>query len=160
VELGAYGEALIPEMVELEDDRITLAAVHAWVDHEVVKEVSGPLQRETLPHDPRLIDVPLPVRGVVLLPVGGSTGTAERVALPSTLAAPGELVDRLQLTAAVALPLLVVRFHLRTYVRTSIGRKGVVDSAHHGEWRSLVAHPAGGRAVAGSNPVSPIFPSS
>ncbi len=26
----------------------------------------------------------------------------------------------------------------------------------HGEWRSLVAHPAGGRAVAGSNPVSPI----
>ncbi len=30
------------------------------------------------------------------------------------------------------------------------------DSEHHGEWRSLVAHPAGGRAVAGSNPVSPI----
>src|SRR4051794_35348344 len=27
----------------------------------------------------------------------------------------------------------------------------------HGEWRSLVAHPAGGRAVAGSNPVSPIM---
>src|SRR5680860_1053798 len=26
----------------------------------------------------------------------------------------------------------------------------------HGEWRSLVAHSAGGRAVAGSNPVSPI----
>src|ERR1700761_3446227 len=26
-----------------------------------------------------------------------------------------------------------------------------------GEWRSLVAHSAGGRAVAGSNPVSPIF---
>ena len=26
----------------------------------------------------------------------------------------------------------------------------------HGEWRSLVAHPAGGRAVAGSNPASPI----
>ena len=25
----------------------------------------------------------------------------------------------------------------------------------YGEWRSLVAHPAGGRAVAGSNPVSP-----
>src|SRR4051794_38666343 len=28
-------------------------------------------------------------------------------------------------------------------------------SATHGEWRSLVAHPAGGRKVAGSNPVSP-----
>jgi hypothetical protein len=26
----------------------------------------------------------------------------------------------------------------------------------HGEWRSLVAHPAGGRAAAGSNPVSPM----
>ena len=31
-----------------------------------------------------------------------------------------------------------------------------LSSEHHGEWRSLVAHPAGGRAVAGSNPVSPI----
>src|SRR4051794_37507069 len=31
-----------------------------------------------------------------------------------------------------------------------------VRSHSHGEWRSLVAHPAGGRAVAGSNPVSPI----
>ena len=30
-----------------------------------------------------------------------------------------------------------------------------LDSTDHGEWRSLVAHPAGGRAVAGSNPVSP-----
>ena len=30
-----------------------------------------------------------------------------------------------------------------------------LSSADHGEWRSLVAHPAGGRAVAGSNPVSP-----
>jgi hypothetical protein len=33
---------------------------------------------------------------------------------------------------------------------------GRVESTRcHGEWRSLVAHPAGGRAVAGSNPVSP-----
>ena len=31
-----------------------------------------------------------------------------------------------------------------------------LSSIDHGEWRSLVAHPAGGRAVAGSNPVSPI----
>src|SRR4051794_2093306 len=31
-----------------------------------------------------------------------------------------------------------------------------VRRACPGEWRSLVAHPAGGRAVAGSNPVSPI----
>jgi hypothetical protein len=30
-----------------------------------------------------------------------------------------------------------------------------VESEGPGEWRSLVAHPAGGRAVAGSNPVSP-----
>ena len=32
-------------------------------------------------------------------------------------------------------------------------------SEPHGEWRSLVAHSAGGRAVAGSNPVSPIISS-
>src|ERR1700722_599253 len=33
---------------------------------------------------------------------------------------------------------------------------GGLSSPDHGEWRSLVAHPAGGRAVAGSNPVSPM----
>ena len=57
-------------------------------------------------------------------------------------------------------------------VRTACGRSVVVAQkpskllgrvrfpspacTSHGEWRSLVAHPAGGRAVAGSNPVSPI----
>src|SRR5829696_1926975 len=30
-----------------------------------------------------------------------------------------------------------------------------LGSTINGEWRSLVAHPAGGRAAAGSNPVSP-----
>ena len=30
------------------------------------------------------------------------------------------------------------------------------NALSHGEWRSLVAHSAGGRAVAGSNPASPI----
>ena len=51
----------------------------------------------------------------------------------------------------------------RTYVRARLGPIRLhwrcpvaVESTHHGEWRSLVAHPAGGRAVAGSNPVSPI----
>src|SRR5947209_3991003 len=54
--------------------------------------------------------------------------------------------------------------HLGTHVRVEAGRKrraprviSSVESPDHGEWRSLVAHPAGGRAVAGSNPVSPIF---
>ena len=45
----------------------------------------------------------------------------------------------------------------RTFCPGSVGppagRRIIED---HGEWRSLVAHPAGGRAVAGSNPVSPI----
>ncbi|MEA2207532.1 MAG: hypothetical protein QOF54_9 [Solirubrobacteraceae bacterium] len=47
----------------------------------------------------------------------------------------------------------------RTHVRIQVGHRSVgfaVESTGHGEWRSLVAHPAGGRAVAGSNPVSPI----
>jgi hypothetical protein len=35
-------------------------------------------------------------------------------------------------------------------------RRAVESVTIRGEWRSLVAHPAGGRAVAGSNPVSPI----
>jgi hypothetical protein len=37
----------------------------------------------------------------------------------------------------------------------SSARSGLESLLTHGEWRSLVAHPAGGRAVAGSNPVSP-----
>jgi hypothetical protein len=36
-----------------------------------------------------------------------------------------------------------------------VARRVGLSSPDHGEWRSLVAHPAGGRAVAGSNPVSP-----
>jgi hypothetical protein len=39
-------------------------------------------------------------------------------------------------------------------LRAAWGCRGY-DRRSHGEWRSLVAHPAGGRAVAGSNPVSP-----
>jgi hypothetical protein len=38
-------------------------------------------------------------------------------------------------------------------------RRSVRMQRPHGEWRSLVAHSAGGRAVAGSNPVSPIIAS-
>ena len=44
----------------------------------------------------------------------------------------------------------------RSLVRRSRSHGGGVESFDHGEWRSLVAHPAGGRAVAGSNPVSPM----
>ena len=38
---------------------------------------------------------------------------------------------------------------------SSVSSGSVESDRGHGEWRSLVAHPAGGRAVAGSNPVSP-----
>src|SRR3954451_19138445 len=40
----------------------------------------------------------------------------------------------------------------------ALGRASVSQS--HGAWRSLVAHSAGGRKVAGSNPVAPISPGS
>src|SRR3954462_2513954 len=58
--------------------------------------------------------------------------------------------------AAVA---LLARFQVvyRERAFAFVAHGSVVDSTDHGEWRSLVAHPAGGRAVAGSNPVSPIF---
>src|SRR5881227_510166 len=45
----------------------------------------------------------------------------------------------------------VARSHIFVLGASAAG----VESPDHGEWRSLVAHPAGGRAVAGSNPVSP-----
>ena len=41
----------------------------------------------------------------------------------------------------------------------ALGEWTPVECPYHGEWRSLVAHPAGGRAVAGSNPVSPTIKS-
>ena len=66
VELGADREPLVPKVVELEHDRVRVAAVDARMGHEVLDEIRGPLQRETLPQDPGLIDVALPVRRVVL----------------------------------------------------------------------------------------------
>ena len=70
---------------------------------------------------------------------------------------------RIRLAASTASSVhsdVFARFQLaRTYVRNACGRHlraMTVESRRHGEWRSLVAHPAGGRAVAGSNPVSPI----
>src|SRR6185437_8250911 len=46
------------------------------------------------------------------------------------------------------------RGHLTVRRRRPLLGSGIY-SLLHGAWRSLVAHPAGGRAVAGSNPAAP-----
>jgi hypothetical protein len=77
-------------------------------------------------------------------------------------AAPRKVRSGLALCAASA---AAVRLRISIHEHCShacsrSGRAVVADVRRievlHGEWRSLVAHPAGGRAVAGSNPVSPI----
>jgi hypothetical protein len=93
---------LIPEVVELEDDRVVLAAVHAAVICEVRQEKARALESERLLPLSRLVDIPLPVRRVVALVVGGSARPAEAVELTPRPATPGEIVQRLQLAAVTA----------------------------------------------------------
>jgi hypothetical protein len=50
------------KVVELEHDRVALAAVDARMFVEVVKEIGGALESERLLPGSRLIDVALPVR--------------------------------------------------------------------------------------------------
>ena len=84
-----------------------------------------------------------------------TAGPAERIPLTARLAPPRKLLLRLECPAPVALDDCRAVSHAKHMF--ALRPDGTpVHSRPHGEWRSLVAHPAGGRAVAGSNPVSPI----
>jgi hypothetical protein len=164
-------ELFVAKVVELEDDRIALATVHAGVLAEVGKQPVRALGNNAALPPGILVEVALPVRAVVLLLIGRSARPAIRVQLPELLATPREFPLRLLLMAAPASPHArkptdtngrsyrqedppanpVVRHQERTSPPRSVRMQ-----RPHGEWRSLVAHSAGGRAVAGSNPVSPI----
>lgn len=101
-ELGSYREGLVPDVVELEHDRVRLAAVDAGMRREVIDQPAGSLQRHELLPGLRLVDVPLPVRRVVLFAVRRATRPTHGVALTPT-PAPGELVRRFLLAAAATL---------------------------------------------------------
>jgi hypothetical protein len=156
-------------VVELEHQGILLAAVDAHVGAEELDQQSRPLRNHRLLANMGLRDVARAVRRVVLPLVLGQAAHAVVVPLASRFAAPGELGDGPGLAAATAAPegrfIAWGRHANRCSQRPPIPfvgaergpyEPGPVESDEgHGEWRSLVAHPAGGRAVAGSNPVSP-----
>jgi hypothetical protein len=149
-------ERLVAEVVELENHRVALAAVDAWVALEVGDQVRRPLKCQPLFSDTGLIDVPAPIGEIVLVVVLDAAGTAEVVALTQRF--PRQLIRippsgrRSGRTCAEA------RMRLsQTHVRIRLGRNFRTLTRHTGAWRSLVAHSAGGRKVAGSNPVAPTF---
>jgi hypothetical protein len=153
-------EVLVPEMVELQDEGVRLAAVDARPGAEEPDEIGGAFgdQRPFSPY--RVRHVALAMQRVVLLFIRGSARAAVVVPLTRCAPAPGKVRDRQEPAAASTGSLRIggrVR-HEHMFALRPDGRGGrpSLESTYHGEWRSLVAHPAGGRAVAGSNPVSPI----
>src|SRR5918992_2382532 len=95
-------EGLVSEVVELEDDRVGLAAVGAGVGAEVLDEIRRALERKLLLPAAGLLHGAQFIRQVVLAFVGRSTLAAHVVALTATLPPPIELAERLDLAAATA----------------------------------------------------------
>jgi hypothetical protein len=173
---GGNGEVLAVKVVELKDDRVGLAAVGAGMRAEELEQKRRTFGDERILPTRRGCNVPLAICDVVGSFVGGATRPAVCVEFPESPTVPGKLRGRLQLTAAAAPLALLAGRHEHTFpwradgswvcagaseVATPLphvapprGRRRI--GGYGGEWRSLVAHPAGGRAVAGSNPVSPI----
>src|SRR5215212_8382363 len=87
-------------MIELENDRVALAAVDAWMVVEVLDQKFRPLRVSPPVPCLRETDVLLTVRQVVLASILGLTGSAVVVALALRTAAPGEVRERLVLTAS------------------------------------------------------------
>jgi hypothetical protein len=100
---GRDVELLVTEVVEVEDDRIGLAAVRAWVRLEVLeKEDDAFVEVLGVAHS-RLRDVALPVQFVMVLSIGAPTRAAVTV---TTAPAPfrREVVDWFRLLTPTALP--------------------------------------------------------
>jgi hypothetical protein len=97
-------EALVPNVVELQDERVALAAVEAWLLAEEGDELSGALDNELSFPANRLRDVPVTMRRVVLAFVLRPTGPAVVVALAKRFAPPSVVRQGLALAAASADP--------------------------------------------------------
>jgi hypothetical protein len=80
---AADPEILVSKVVELEDERIGLTAVSAWVIAEVADQIGDAFDDDFPATACRGVDVLLFIRGVVLLLVSGTTLAAVVVALAS-----------------------------------------------------------------------------
>jgi hypothetical protein len=97
-------ELLVPQVIELEDDRIALATVDAWVLSQKRNQKEGPFFDQRLLSLASQGDVSLFVGQVMLSMVGRSAGPAIVVALPSCPPPPGEFIQRFLALAASASP--------------------------------------------------------
>jgi hypothetical protein len=92
-------EPLFAEVVELEHDRVVLAAVGARTPAEELDKVFGTLDRKRLLAGHRLRYVARSIRGIVLAFVVRAALRAVVVPLPTCFATPGESLERQQLQA-------------------------------------------------------------
>jgi hypothetical protein len=106
---------LLAEMIELEDDRIGLAAVGAWMCTEVVNEKRRPLRDERVSPTNRGGNVALSICDVVRSFVSSTAWTAVRVECSKGSAVPRKLRGRLHVAAAAATAVLLVVRHERTF---------------------------------------------
>jgi len=95
-------EPLSSHVVKLQNERIALPAIHAWMLAKERNEIGGALGDDSLRAPTGRIDVALLVAGVVLVLVGSSAGPAIVVTLPTSFSPPGKFARRLLLFAAPA----------------------------------------------------------
>ena len=81
-------------MIELQDERIGLAAISARPVAEELQQVHNALAGDSLLPYKRVLDVPIAIRFVVLPFVGCSAGAAIVVQLTNRLAAPSKIAER------------------------------------------------------------------
>jgi hypothetical protein len=94
-------ELLAAEVIELENDRIALAAVCAWMP-TVLNDKRRAFGDQSVSPTRRRSNVTLPVLQVVLPFVGGPARAAVRVEFPECASVPGKLRGRLKLAATAA----------------------------------------------------------
>ncbi len=95
-------EALVADMVELQDQRVSLAAVRAWPLAKDLEEELDTRQSGCPLASLGILDAAVMVLGVMLPFVGSPARAAVVVPLAPTLSPPGEVVDWLGLAAAAA----------------------------------------------------------
>lgn len=103
-------EAFVPQVVEVQYDRIGLAAIDTGVGSEVFDEPDHALEPHLTPSGAVYLDIPRLVPLVVLLAVLRAARTAIRVALSCLRPLHGEVIQRLHLAASgTALHLTILR---------------------------------------------------
>jgi hypothetical protein len=89
-------------VVELEYHRISLAAVHAWMQGKVFPDTEVVLIVSSIAHDPHVGDVPIAVAEIPEALVFNETGLAPGVTNAELRIAEAELINRLLNAASAA----------------------------------------------------------